>query len=156
RLARRLRLVPAASERQLFWDTPVPYEHSFECTWDNVEAMCRSYLELERAWGVSLGGRFPGWGQLLQRLAALSGIVPRLDRLVMRRPRVADYVVSVWRPRPRAEWPAADELRVRPTNPVHQRLIAEEAQHWAGADFKAFFARAIDATREMTNQALTG
>src|SRR5262249_5030348 len=50
----------------------------------------------------------------------------------------------------------ADQLRVRATNPIHQRLIVDEERYWARADFNAFFARAIEATREMGNRALTG
>jgi len=45
---------------------------------------------------------------------------------------------------------------VRATNPIHQRLIVDEERYWARADFNAFFARAIEATREMGNRALTG
>jgi SAM-dependent methyltransferase len=39
---------------------------------------------------------------------------------------------------------------------VHQRLIADEERYWADSHLDAFFARAIDATREMANRALTG
>jgi SAM-dependent methyltransferase len=156
RLGRGVGLLPASSERQQFWDTPVPYEHTFECTLENVSAMCRAYLDLERTWGISLGCRLPGWSRLLERLPALGGTLPLLDRLAARHPRFADYVVTVWKPKPRTHWPPADELRVRPTNPIHRRLIADEERYWASADFNAFFARAIDANREMTNRALTG
>jgi SAM-dependent methyltransferase len=156
RVGRRLGLLSAPSERQQFWDTPVPYEHNFECTLENVSAMCRAYLELEHAEGTSLGCRFPGWSRLLERVPALRGTLPLLDRLVARRPHAADYVITVWRPKPRAQWPPADELRVRATNPIHRRLIADEERYWARADFNAFFARSIEATREMGNRALTG
>ncbi len=156
RLGRGVGLIPASSERQQFWDTPVPYEHNFECTLENVSAMCRAYLDLEHAQGISLGCRLPGWSRLLERVPALGGTLPLLDRLVARRPGAADYVVTVWRPKPRTQWPRADELRIRPTNPVHQRLIADEERYWADSHLDAFFARAIDATREMANRALTG
>jgi SAM-dependent methyltransferase len=156
RLGRRLGLLPPVRDRHLFWDSPVPYEHNFECTLENVSAMCQAYLELEHAWGVSLGCRFPGWGRVLERLPALRGVLPLLDRLVTRRPGVADHVVSVWRPKPRAQWPPAEELRVRATNPVFQRLMADEERYWASADSNAFFARAIEATREMSNRLITG
>ena len=156
RAGRRLGLLTAASERRQFWDTPVPYEHKFECTLENVSAMCRAYLEIEHAGGISLGCRFPGWSWLLERLPALGAALPLLDRLVVRRPRAADYVVTVWRPKPRTQWPPADELRVRATNPIHRRLIADEERYWARADFNAFFAHAIEATRQIGNRELTG
>jgi ubiquinone/menaquinone biosynthesis C-methylase UbiE len=156
RIGRGLGLLSSARERQQFWDTPVPYEHNFECTLENVSAMCRAYLDLEDTWGVSLGCRLPGWSRLLERLPALRGTLSLLDRLAATRPGAADYVVSVWRPKPRAQWPAPDELRVRPTNPVHQRLIADEERYWATANFNAFFARAIEATKEIANRTTTG
>jgi SAM-dependent methyltransferase len=156
RLGRGLGLLPPVRDRHLFWDSPVPYEHSFECTLENVSAMCRAYLELEHAWGVSLGCRFPGWSQALERLPALRGVLPFLDRLVTRRPGVADHVVSVWRPKPRAQWPPLEEQRVRSTNPVFRRLMADEERHWISADSSAFFARAIEATRAVTNRLVTG
>jgi ubiquinone/menaquinone biosynthesis C-methylase UbiE len=156
RAGRRLGLVAAPSERRQFWDTPVPYEHNFECTLENVSAMCRAYLELEYAAGISLGCRFPGWSELLERLPALRGTLSLLDRLVARRPQAADYAVTVWRPKPRAQWPPADELRVRATNPIYQRLIADEKRYWASVNFNAFFARAAEATKGMANRATTG
>jgi ubiquinone/menaquinone biosynthesis C-methylase UbiE len=156
RLGRRLGLVPPLRDRHLFWDSPVPYEHSFECTLENVSAMCQPYLQLEHARGVSLGCKFPGWSRALERLPALRGVLPLLDRLVTRQPGVADHVVSVWRPKPRSQWPEAEEQRVRATNPVFQRLLADEERYWASADSNAFFARAIEATRELSNRLLTG
>jgi hypothetical protein len=76
RVGRRLGLLTAPSEREQFWDTPVAYEHNFECTLENVSAMCQAYLELEHAWGISLGCRFPGWSRLLERVPALRGRFP--------------------------------------------------------------------------------
>jgi SAM-dependent methyltransferase len=156
RLGRRLGLLPPVRDRHLFWDSPVPYEHGFECTLENVSAMCRAYLELEHAWGVSLGCRLPGWSRALERLPALRAVLPHLDRLVTRRPGVADHVVSVWRPKPRTQWPQAEEQRVRAANPVFQRLMADEERYWVTANSGAFFARAIEATRALSNRLVTG
>src|SRR5262249_27260849 len=123
RLGRALGLLPPTAERKLFWDTPVPLEHNFECTLENVSEMCRPYLELDRAHGISLGWMFPGWGRLLEYLPPLLPFVRLLDRFARGRPGLADFVVAVWRPRPRSAWPA-DGLRVRKTNPVYQQAIA--------------------------------
>ena len=99
RVARRWGWAPR--DRHLFWDTPVPMAHTFECTYGILRTLCGQYLELERAFGVSIGWGFPGWGDLLGRLPerrALA-ILRGLDRIAARVPRVADYVVSVWRQR---------------------------------------------------------
>lgn len=129
RVGRALGLLPSDTVARQFWDSPVPFEHTFECTLANVEAMCRPYLELDRVHGVCSGWGFPGWGRLLQRQAWLERALPRLDRWARDRPRHADCVVSVWRPRPRADWPV-DEYRARPANPVHRRLLAREGEYW--------------------------
>ncbi len=155
RIARGLHLAPAERERHLFWDTPVPYEHTFECTLENVSAMCRPYLELERAVGVSLGCRFPGWARLLKRRPALRGVLPWLDRLAARHPGLADFMVLVWRPRPRTQWPPPDELRVRPTNPVYQRLARLEAEFWERAP-EMDLAAMKELTAPVRNAAYTG
>jgi SAM-dependent methyltransferase len=99
RVARRLRLAPR--DVHLFWDSPVPIEHTFECTYPILMKLCGQYLELDRAFGVSIGWAFPGWGDLLGRLSGerATAILSALDRLAYRMPRVADYILSVWKPR---------------------------------------------------------
>src|SRR6185436_15348462 len=127
--------LPAETDNQkLFWDSPVPYEHNFECSLANVSDMCRPYLELDRAYGISLGWMFPGWGRLLERRPRAQRWVPRLDKLVRDRPALADFVVSVWRPKPHSVWPV-EEYRVRRNNPVYQRLIRVESRFWETAAF---------------------
>ena len=44
-----------------FWDTPVPYEHTFECTYHELMALCGRYGELDEIIGVSMGWAVPGW-----------------------------------------------------------------------------------------------
>src|SRR5262245_33199896 len=101
RIGRALGFLPKDTDNQkLYCASPVPYEHNFECSLANVSDMCRPYLELDRAYGISLGWMFPGWGKLLERRPRVQRWVPRLDKLVRDRPAHADFVVSVWRPKP--------------------------------------------------------
>jgi ubiquinone/menaquinone biosynthesis C-methylase UbiE len=97
RLGRALGRIPP--ERRLFWDTPVPYEHTFECTYAVLMQLCGERLELEYARGVSMGFAFPGWGAFLSRLPRIvaGGFLTCLDRVAYRSPRAADYIVSVWK-----------------------------------------------------------
>src|SRR5262245_15637175 len=90
-------------ERRLFWDSPVPTEPTFECTYPLLLHLCGPHFDLDRAFGVSLGWAFPGWARLLTWVSweRQTRILERLDRLAYRMPRVADYVLSVWRPRRR-------------------------------------------------------
>ncbi len=156
RIGRGLRLVPAETPQQkLFWDSPVPYEHNFECTMANIREMCRPYLELGSAYGISLGWMFPGWGPLLERYPWFQRWVPRFDTLVHDHPSQADFVVSVWQPRPLASWPT-DQYRVRPSNPVYQRQLPMEKAYWTRANFDRFFAGTNDVTATARNRAFTG
>src|SRR5436309_9190858 len=60
RVGRAVGLVAAESATtKLCWDGPVPVEHTLECTLANVRAVCRPYLELDRAYGLSLGWSCP-------------------------------------------------------------------------------------------------
>jgi SAM-dependent methyltransferase len=99
RVARRLGW--ARRDVHLFWDTPVPIEHTFECTYPILMRLCGQYLDLDHAFGVSIGWAFPGWGGLLSRLSEprATAILRALDRIAYRVPRVADYILSVWKPR---------------------------------------------------------
>jgi SAM-dependent methyltransferase len=99
RLGRRMGRVPPG--RHLFWDSPVPHEHTFEATWSVLVGLCGQYLELDHARGVSIGWAFPGWGTLLARLPARQArrVLRTLDRVAKRVPRIADYVLTVWKPR---------------------------------------------------------
>jgi SAM-dependent methyltransferase len=89
------------SRRHLFWDSPVPEEHTFECTYPDVAGLCAPYFLLDRAIGVSIGWAFPAWGAVLGRLPQRTAVavLARLDWLARRVPRAGDYVVTVWRPR---------------------------------------------------------
>src|SRR5262245_20987557 len=156
RLARRLRVIPDEEVQRQCWDTPVPHEHTFECTIENVTAMCRPYLELEHAEGVSLGFGFPGWGRLLARHPTLRRVLPWLDGIAARYPALADLVVTVWRPKPRAVWPRPDELHVRPTIAVYRHQVRDAIRFWNRVDTDEFLKPAVDATRRFYNERLTG
>jgi SAM-dependent methyltransferase len=86
-------------ERRLFWDSPVPYEHTFECTYARLVDLCESHLRLEHVRGISIGFGFPGWGTCLSLLPRpVAGVLVRcLDGLAHRLPWIADYIVSVWK-----------------------------------------------------------
>ncbi len=163
RLARRLGLV--ATDATLPWDTPVPLEHTFECTYSVLMGLCDPHLELEHAFGVSIGWRVPGWGPFLKRLprpGALA-LMRRLDHLAHRVPRIADVVVSVWRPRRPGGTPSigrsvapADDLVVRPTDLLYPSRARAEAEFWTRIDFGGGFFELVQPWERTTNEAYTG
>jgi ubiquinone/menaquinone biosynthesis C-methylase UbiE len=186
RLSRRVygverRLNPAAREAKRFWDSPVPYEHTFECTYRNIGRLCGQYLELDRVLGVSLLWGAPGWARALGRLdrdRALR-LLERLDGLARRVPGLADFVLMVWRPRAAGEVSGSglralprlarvtaarpeppprrlETLRVTPADPIYrQRAAAERAweEEWGLAPF---LAARMATVRGLENRALSG
>ena len=168
RAARRTGYV--APEQHLFWDTPVPLEHSFECTLPVLHQLCGSYLELDHAFGVSLGWMVPGWGRLLQRLPrrwALT-LMRGLDRVADRQPDIADFVVSVWRPQQPAATASsqrtgadaagtgADHFPVRRTDLVYASRAQAEAAYWDRIEFGSGFFELLRAGDREVNEAYTG
>jgi len=123
-----------SADALLAWDTPVPFEHTFECTWDRLLALCEPYLELERAEGVGAGWMLPGWGRVLGAMpaGAARGVLRLVDRVARRAPAVADYVITAWRPRPaaRAGVSVPSDLRVRADDVVYQSRREAEARYW--------------------------
>ncbi|HWP67326.1 MAG TPA: class I SAM-dependent methyltransferase [Candidatus Limnocylindria bacterium] len=89
------------SRRHLFWDSPVPAEHSFECTYPELARLCAPHFVPERAIGIATGWAFPGWGWFLNRLPRLLAVrvLATIDRTARAVPRVGDYLLTVWRPR---------------------------------------------------------
>jgi SAM-dependent methyltransferase len=89
------------SRQHLFWDSPVPAEHTFECTYPDVARLCAPHFVPDGAIGVSIGWAFPGWGGVLAKLPHRTAVamLGRLDWMARRVPRAADYVLATWRPR---------------------------------------------------------
>ena len=149
-----------SGDRHLFWDSPVPVEHTFECTYPILVGLCDPYLELERVFGLSLGWGVPGWGRVLKALPrdAATWVLRRLDAVAYRVPRVADYIVSVWRPRPAprtARGRQPERLEVVPSDPVYQRKIAAEASYWS-EHYGNPLSELFRADADFANQWLTG
>ncbi|MGH7789315.1 MAG: methyltransferase domain-containing protein [Candidatus Binatia bacterium] len=165
RLSRRLygaaRLLGlSAADRHLFWDSPVPIEHTFECTLPVLRGLCAPHLELDHAFGISLGWMVPGWGPALARLPARRalGLLRRLDRVAYRRPDLADVVFTVWRPRatPAPRPAAAGNFVVQPTDVVYPSRAQAEADYWARADFGGGIHALLRSGERQTNAAYTG
>lgn len=175
------RLSARRRDLHLFWDTPVPLEHTFEATYRNIGELCGQYLELERVVGVSLLWNTPGWGALLNRLGERVGttLLAGLDAAARRVPGLSDFVLMVWRPRRPGEVPGSglralpplarigaaapappppriETMRVTPADPVYQRLLAEdvawEQRWWLGPTI----AQRLRAAQSLGNRALTG
>ena len=99
RIARAL--WPPARKKQFFWDSPVPWQHTYECTFANIRDLGRPHFDTVEQYGVSLLWGFPGWGRFLSLLpniitrALLRGAHEASRRL----PRLADVCVFVWQPK---------------------------------------------------------
>jgi ubiquinone/menaquinone biosynthesis C-methylase UbiE len=159
-----------------FWESPVPHEHSFECTMPVVAEMCEQYLTLEEAFGVSIGWQMPGWGWLLERVRPLANpVLSGLDEIARRFPAAADLVVAVWRPKPRRAWRAhvpafatppgdreeleavrTESLRVTGADPVYRRLIGQELEPRSRWVDLPVFASILEGYGRMSNRQITG
>ena len=170
--------VPRRRSEHRFWDSPMPAEHVFEASMPAIEAMCEQYLTLERAVGVSLGWQVPGWPNLLARLdePRAERLLARLDRAVRGRPSLADFVVSVWRPRhegPTRLAPARrridgrvvpdggpplrlETLRVTPGDPIYRNALAAERAYPHDWLLSSLDPAVLSAWDRFQNEQLTG
>ena len=146
-------------DEHLFWDSPVPLEHTFECTYRELLRLGRQYGDLEEAIGISLGWATPGWGGFLDRLGPerAASLLHRLDATARRIPRFADYVLTVWRPRPAVTWatPADPAMRVRSDDPAYRYKADAEARFWDRPWYRPAAAPSL-ALAPSVNRNLTG
>ena len=187
RLSRRVyalerRLSPAARAAKRFWDSPVPVEHTFECTYRNIGRLCGQYLELERVLGISMLWGTPGWARVLERLgrdrAVRSARTPRRRRAartgagglrahglapagpparrraagLRAQPRLARVIAA----RPEAPPRRAETLRVTPADPVYQQRAAVDRTWEDDWGLAPFLAARMAAARGLENRSLTG
>jgi ubiquinone/menaquinone biosynthesis C-methylase UbiE len=157
----------ASADEHLFWDTPVPIEHTFECTYPILQQLCAPYLDLQRAYGVSLGWMTPGWGTLLGTLSpnGAARVLRKLDQYARDHPRHADYVLSVWRPkaagsqgrdRSFSSGTADVSYVVSPADVVYPWKVKVEAEHWAKREFGSGYYSFMRAGDRDSNIAYTG
>jgi SAM-dependent methyltransferase len=103
-------LFPPARKRHFMWDSPVPWQHTYECTYENTKDIGSPYFRIEDAYGVSLFWGFPGWGRFLSiwpRTIAF-GMLRAVNRLARPLPHLADISVFVWQPRSSVPAPERD------------------------------------------------
>lgn len=94
---RRLGL-PVLSGRP-YWE--IPPNHTFRCTYRTLRRMAEPYFELVECRGASLFWLFGGWYRLLDALPedVATALLRAADRVAYRVPALADFIVSVWRPK---------------------------------------------------------
>ncbi|MCH7698487.1 MAG: class I SAM-dependent methyltransferase [Chloroflexi bacterium] len=99
---------PAARKMHFTWDSPVPWQHTYECTFANTRDLGEPHFDVVEQYGVSLLWGFPGWGRFLSLLPhAIRRVLLRGPHEIGRRlPRLADVCVFVWRPKPAKGKPA--------------------------------------------------
>ncbi len=163
RARRGLGLLADENDDHQAWDSPVPAEHTFECSLDRMQQLCGPYLELERTVGVSMGWGVPGWNALLARWPPARALawLRWLDERARRTPALADFVYAVWRPRPRASWPVplapeAGGFVVQPNDLVYPFQANGELAFWNLADFDGTIIRPGPQGTRWANRAYTG
>ena len=84
---------------RLYWQIPPDHFHKGDL--DFVLGLGGDALELERCYGVSMLWLLKGWGKRLEDAPypLVRLVLKTLDRIAYRRPRLADMLISVWRPR---------------------------------------------------------
>ena len=159
RTGRRLGLV--SRDRHLAWDSPVPAEHTFECSYARLRRLCEPYLELEPPFGVSLGWNLPVFTSLIERMpnALTPALLGALDSAAFAVPSAADFVYTVWRPRPRSAHPrppASGGFVVQPHDVVYPYKRDAEIAHWRLADFNGTIIQTGPTAARIINRAYSG
>lgn len=175
------RFDPSLRETHLFWDSPVPVEHTFEATYRNIGELCGQYMELDRTIGVSMLWGTPGWGSFLRWFSHRNGVwvVSGVDRIARAMPVLADYVLMVWRPRapgdrpgdglrrlptlarvgaarPRAPLRRLETMRASPWDPVYRNRAAMERELERTGSYATVSAERLRASVPWANRELTG
>ena len=135
--------------RHLFWDTPVPVEHTFECTYERLQRLCGPYFEFDHAFGVSLGWGLPGWGAVLERMPRRRRAAPaaRARPLGMRVPApsptscIRSGVRARRRPGGCRSPPRRAASPCNRTTSCIRTAPRAEAWYWRFADFRGSFVR---------------
>ena len=99
KVGRALRLIRPG--KHLFWDTPVPHEHTFETTLGRLKQFGEPWLDLQEVYGVSMLWAFPGWGLVLKLMPGRVARLPLrcIDALARRMPAASDFLITTWRVR---------------------------------------------------------
>lgn len=81
-----------------YWQPPPDHYHYGEASF--VYGLGNGILRLERCYGISLMWLTYGWGRWLDRLPGplTAKLLASLDSIAYRTPRLADMMISVWRP----------------------------------------------------------
>ena len=84
---------------RMYWD--IPANHTFKGTYRVLRQMAAPHLKLVECRGISLLWLFHTWTRLMDTLPERWAwmAMRTLDRIAYRTPRLADLIVSVWRPR---------------------------------------------------------
>jgi ubiquinone/menaquinone biosynthesis C-methylase UbiE len=160
--ARLLRLLEDENVNHQEWDSPVPVEHTFECSLPVLRKLCEPYLELERSFGVSIGWGMPGWPRLLARLPERGAALLRLlDRSAQRLPQLSDFIYAVFRPRPRSSWPVrrpaeAGGYVIQPRAVTYPFQAKREIAYWDLSSYTGGFVQAGPVGGAWANTAYTG
>lgn len=93
---------------RLYWQ--IPEDHNFKGDLPYVRALGGRALELDRCVGISMLWNFSRFGWFLDKLPepAAAGLWRGLDRIVRRRPRHSDMIISVWRKPGATPWNTTD------------------------------------------------
>ncbi|MCH8161974.1 MAG: class I SAM-dependent methyltransferase [Chloroflexi bacterium] len=93
---------PPARAKHFHWDSPVPHQHTYECTYQNTADLGKPDFDTVDEYGVSLLWGLPGWGRFLSLLPNVINrpLLRGLHGIGRRLPRMADVCVFIWQPKP--------------------------------------------------------
>ena len=94
-------LWPPARKKQFIWDSPVPWQHTYECTFANTRDLGAPHFDVVEQYGVSFFWGVVGWSGILRLLplGARHLLLRAVNRVARNVPRLADVCVFVWQPK---------------------------------------------------------